>query len=403
MRHFGKRAFALLLALILCLSLFPSALAEDAGHIAAAEDAPEQEGTIAPAEEGSIRPAEEGDALPRTDETQDGETSGQCGDDLNWSFDGYGTLTIMGSGDMWNWSKLESAWPSTPWQATVSRITSIRIASGVTSIGEYAFYGCQNMTDISIAETVTRIGEGAFDSCNIIPSMTIPEGVTSIGTAAFSSCHGLKSIWLPASLSQVGEDLFSSCYALKDVYYGGTMAEWESLGAAYDYSKVVVHCADGDLSPTDPTQCGDNLTWSFDESTGTLIITGSGEMWNWGFDEAPWYGLKNEIRALLLPEGLTRIGQLAFEMLRSLSSVEIPAGVREIGYGSFMYCTNLRSVTIPDTVETIDAYAFSQCGIESLIIPEGVSTLEVDAFSNCSSLKTVSLPTSLSDVSNRAF
>ena len=93
------------------------------------------------------------------------------------------------------------------------------------------------------------------------------------------------------------------------------MAEWESLGAAYDYSKVVVHCADGDLSPTDPTQCGDNLTWSFDESTGTLIITGSGEMWNWGFDEAPWYGLKNEIRALLLPEGLTRIGQLAFEML----------------------------------------------------------------------------------------
>ena len=116
MRHFGKRAFALLLALMLCLSLFPSALAEDAGSIVA-EDAPEQEitiapaeegdiipaeeGSIAPADEGSIRPAEEGDALPRTDETQDGETSGQCGDDLSWSFDeATGTLSITGSGDM---------------------------------------------------------------------------------------------------------------------------------------------------------------------------------------------------------------------------------------------------------------------------------------------------------------
>ena len=347
MRHFGKRAFALLLSLMLCLTLFPSAVAEDAGSIAAADE-PEQEGTIAPADEGSIRPAEEGDALPRTDEIQ-AVASGQCGDSLIWVLGDDGVLTISGNGDMWDWTRTEYAWPSTPWEATVSRISSVKIGLGVTSIGGFAFYGCQNMTEVSIAETVTRIGNGAFSACSGLASLTIPEGVTSIGYSALESCHGLQSISLPQSLSVIEEDLLCSCTGLTDVYYGGTMEEWKKLGAIYDAYKVAVHCTDGDLNAEDGAYCGDSLTWRLDDG-GTLLISGSGDMWDFGYNQAPWCQRTGEIKQLILTNGVTSIGNYALVNCSQLNSATLPASLSRVGEGQFSRCSGLTDINYGGTM-----------------------------------------------------
>ena len=484
MRHFRKRAFALLLALMLCLSLFPSALAEDAGSIAA-EDEPEQkltfapaeegdiipaeEGSIAPADEGSIRPAEEGDALPRTDETQDGETSGQCGDDLSWSFDdATGTLTITGSGDMWDWSYNSAPWYSLRSSIQIvelprgltsigsyafsscSKLTSVDIPAGVTSIGIYAFYYCNGLTGVTIPAGVTSIGNYAFSycsgltgvgipasvtsigsyafySCSGLTGVTIPASVTSIGSYAFYSCSGLtsvviregvesimdsafascsklSSVTLPGSLTFFGRDVFYSCSELQEVYFGGTVAAWKALQASYDRTKVTVHCADGDLSPTDPAYCGDDLTWSFDETTGTLIITGSGDMWDWSYPAyAPWYSLRASIISVELPRGLTNIGNFAFNDCSKLTSVDIPAGVTRIGSNAFSYCRGLTSIEIPNSVRIIYGFAFFECGLTSISIPGGVQAIDQMAFRGCRNLTSVVIQEGCETIADGVF
>ena len=378
MRHFGKRAFALILALMLCLSLFPSALAEDAGSIAA-EDAPEQgvaitpaeegdiipaeEGSIAPADEGSIRPAEEGDALPRTDETQDGKTSGQCGDDLTWSFDeATGTLTITGSGDMWDWKSSSAV----PW------------------------------ADLSAS----------------IKSVVVREGVESIMDQAFHSCTKLSSITLPGSLAYLGIFALPSDN-LQEVYFGGTLEAWKALQVSYDRTKVTVHCADGDLLPAAEEQCGDALTWSFDEATGTLTIIGSGEMWNYetryssGYailSTAPWGNLYSSIKSVELPSGLTSIGSFAFWRCSDLTNVTIPDSVTSIGSYAFYGCSGLTSVTIPGSVTSIGSFAFYNCRrLTEVTILEGVVIIWGGVFYDCSGLTGISIPASATEINTYLF
>ena len=73
----------------------------------------------------------------------------------------------------------------------------------VTSIGNYAFYVCNDLTSITIPEGVTSIGEDAFWGCSGLTSISIPEGVTSIGDCAFYNCSGLTSINIPNSVTSI--------------------------------------------------------------------------------------------------------------------------------------------------------------------------------------------------------
>lgn len=416
MRHFGKSAFAMLLALMLCLSLFPSALAEDAGSIAA-EDAPEQEvtialteeGTISPVGEGTIAPAEE-DALPRTDEIQ-AIASGQCGDDLSWSFDeATGTLSITGSGDMWDWSYNSSA----PWyslRASIksvelprgltgigsrafyycSGLTSVTIPAGVTSIGSNAFSYCSGLTGVGIPNTVRLIGEYAFSNCSALTSVVIREGTESIMDQAFASCSTLSRVMLPGSLTYLGDRVFYCSSELQEVYFGGTVAAWKALQVSYDRTKVTVHCADGDILPAAAEQCGDDLTWSFDEATGTLTITGSGDMWDWRSSaDIPWDSLMSSIKSVELPSGLTSIGRVAFSGCSGLTSIEIPVGVTRISSYAFAYSGGLSDVTIPAGVTSIGSYAFQGCsGLTSVTIPASATDIDASVLRGCQNLKDV--------------
>jgi len=141
--------------------------------------------------------------------------------------------------------------------------------------------------------------------------------------------------------------------------------------------------------------CGDNLTWEFNESTNTLTISGTGEMTNYEYDNynyyivnTPWYGFRESIYTLVLPDGLTSIGNYAFFDCEKLTgSLTIPNSVQTIGDGAFYDCDGFTgSLTIGNSVQTIGNYAFEGCSgfTGSLTIPNSVQTIGEGAFGDCS-------------------
>ena len=98
-----------------------------------------------------------------------------------------------------------------------SGLTSIIIPNSVTSIGRYAFYGCSGLTSITIPNSVTSIGERAFYGCSGLTSITIPNSVTSIGNNVFQGCSGLTSIIIPNSVTSIGDYAFDDCKGLTSI------------------------------------------------------------------------------------------------------------------------------------------------------------------------------------------
>ena len=107
--------------------------------------------------------------------------------------------------------------------------------------------------------------------------------------------------------------------------------------------------------------CGDNLTWTFVESTGTLTIRGTGAMNDYKYDERPWFYYRNDIVKLIIEEGVTSIGNHAFDGCNGLTSITISNSVTSIGEWAFSACSGLTSITIPNSVTSICDDTFQNC------------------------------------------
>ncbi len=292
--------------------------------------------------------------------------SGTHGDNLTWTYDGLSyTLTISGIGAMEN-----VAYNEYPWHEYWLEVDNIIIEEGVTTIGDYAFYDEYRFKNITIPNTVTSIGYAAFYDCNYFKSITIPSSVTSIGDRAFYSCDGVE-----------------------DVYYLGTEEMWNNISVGqfgtHSFSLATIHFV------SYSGICGNNLTWTFDESTGTLTISGTGAMHEYevdfgGYIYRPWEDWADEIKHIVIADGVTSISRLAFSYCVNLESVTLGSGVTTIGDYAFYYCESLIDITFPDSLTEIGLYAF--CGCESLtsvIIPFSVQTIDNGAFRNCTNLEDV--------------
>ncbi len=144
--------------------------------------------------------------------------------------------------------------------------------------------------------------------------------------------------------------------------------------------------------------CGSNLTWTYDSETYTLTISGTGAMYNYyNSNDIPWY--RYSIKNIVINEGVTTIGALAFCDCKYVTSVSIPNTVTEIGWAAFIECASLPNVTIPDSVIAIDSYAFASCAsLTKVSIPNNVSSIGDVAFSGCTSLTEITV-----DSNNKYF
>ena len=304
--------------------------------------------------------------------------SGICGENLTWTLDAAGTLTVSGTGAMKDYN-----YKGAPWHQSRDSIQAVVVENGVTVIGEYAFESCTSLTSITIPESVTTIGHYAFSDCSSLSSITIPKSVATIGDYAFSYCSNLTSITIPEGVTAIGGSAFYRCSSLKDVSITDLDA-WCRIDFA-------------DSSAT-PMCNGGNLLLNGQKLVSVTVPEGVTEVKAYTF-----YGFKDLIQ-VTFPEGVTAIGYSAFSDCSSLTSITIPEGVTAIDYRAFSGCSSLISITIPESVTTIGDAAFSGCSsLISIKLPEGVTTIGRSAFSDCSSLSSITLPESVTAIGRSAF
>ncbi len=126
--------------------------------------------------------------------------------------------------------------------------------------------------------------------------------------------------------------------------------------------------------------CGDNLTWTFDDSNGTLTISGTGEMMDFDYQESPWFNYGSSIENIVIENGITRIGDNAFCVLDTFTSILIPDSVESIGYYAFANCFSLSNVAIGKGVTSIDSRAFYCSPIEYITVDPANTSYSTDDY-----------------------
>ncbi len=270
---------------------------------------------------------------------------GYCGllDGLVWELDSAtGRLVISGTGDMQNFANA-----STAWLAYKAEIRSVVIESGVTGIGNRAFYYCTALTDIEIPEGITRIGNNVFMYCSSLANIELPTSLTSIGNSAFSKCSALTMIELPVNVATLGIGVFADSTNLSNIY-----------------------ATDGNTAYVDVNGV------LFTKDMNTLVSYPAG---------------KTET-SYAVPSGVTMIGDYAFEYCTALTSVTLPNSVEYIGYYAFRYCTGLNTVTVYNKDAAFDLDVFYKASADLTIQGVADSTAESYANENGHSFSTITLP-----------
>lgn len=174
--------------------------------------------------------------------------SGLCGDSVQWNFTPEsGVLVISGIGAMSNYQ-----FPSIPipWKRT--SIDSLVIEEGVTEIGDYAFYYCENLRSISLPTSLTRIGAFAFTGCNGIDSIDIPASVRSIEHSAFCYCRNIQSLNIQSDSIDVAAFAFGFCDKLQKTAYS-YIAEGRNISSSSFYKTL-----DAEEQSKDSTNTSEN-------------------------------------------------------------------------------------------------------------------------------------------------
>ena len=399
---------------------------------------------------------------------------GKCGDKLTWTINNEGVLTISGSGEMRDY------WDS-PFKNNTN-IIKVEISQGVTSIGAYAFEGCEALTSIDVAESnanyasidgvlynkdkkiliqcpggknnieipnsVTEIGKHAFSGCNALTSIEIPDSVTTIGEFAFDGCEALTSIEIPNSVTSIGRHAFDGCKALTSIEIPDSVTEIgddafdgcsaltsinipDSVTKIGDYAFSECEALTSVTIPNSVTEIGDDafegcealekVEFASIESLCSISFNGG---YSNPLELAPHLYINGqEVTNLIIPNGVTRIGDGAFCGCEALTSIKIPDSVTTIGEEAFSYCTSLMSINvtedkkiliqcpggknnieIPNSVRIIGDYAFSGCeALTSITIPNSVTSIGEYAFYGCEALTSIEIPNSVTTIGENAF
>ena len=153
-------------------------------------------------------------------------------------------------------------------------------------------------------------------------------------------------------------------------------------------------------------ECGyaeSGLTWVLTDD-GVLTISGSGTMDGYTAGDAPWYSKRTKITSIVIEDGVTNIGERAFEGCSALTCVTIPESVTIIGNYAFLGCTKLAAADLPAGVTGIGFNAFQNCAsLTDVVLPAGVTEIGWSTFSGCTALTSVTIPEGVTSIGYGAF
>ena len=228
----------------------------------------------------------------------------------------------------------------------------------VTRISDSAFKDRTELTSVTIPDSVKYIFDGAFFGCTSLETVTIPNSVINICSSAFRNCTSLKEVTIPASVTDIGDEAFGY-YRYEDT--------WESKkvdGFKINYVKNTY----GHYYATENGFTDEACLLTDELNDGTLKIS----QYVGNSATSATYVIPGEING----KKVTQIGNSAFTVCTSLTSVTIPDGVTSIDEAAFWGCTSLTSVTIPDSVTSIKSKAFFKCtSLKSVTIPASVTNI----------------------------
>ena len=266
-------------------------------------------------------------------------------------------------------------------------IEQIDIPKGLYYIGNSAFYNCKNLLEIDIPDNVYIIGADAFKLCTSLSEIGIPAGVSQIGAGTFYGDSSLKMIQFKGDAPEFYLTSWNEPFGnvTATVYYPANNTTWTE-DVMQDYGGTLIWVE----MPEIANGYSGNLTWTL-TADGTLTFSGSGAMKNYTYkSEMPWYAYMDQITAVVLEEGVTRIGNYAFYGMPNLESIEIPESVTIIGTYAFKNSTALNDIVLPGNLTKLGESAFYGCSaLTSIEIPASLWTIQPYTFKNCTSLKNV--------------
>lgn len=240
-------------------------------------------------------------------------------------------------------------------------LKSITIPSKVTSIAEQAFSGCSSLNSVVIeGNGIKSIGQSAFYKCHSLVSFNIPVGVSTIDQYAFCECSNMQSVNIPSTVKNIKEGAFKECTSLKEIILpeGVTTLGHYVFRGCSSVEKVII--------PSTITSFGDTV---FAGCTGEATINceiPNAKKYNNGTVCYGAFG-NSFFHKVTISEGITTIGDYAFE-----------------------YNSKLKEVVLPESLTTIKGYAFHECsGLTHFTIPKNIATIGTRAFWECSNLHLV--------------
>ena len=381
-------------------------------------------------------------------------------DNLTWTLDADGTLTISGTGAMKDYNAADNLSPA----YMNSNVKKVVIEDGVTSIGELAFFKCSSLTNITIPDSVTCIAYAAFHGCSSLSSITIPNSVTSIGIYAFVVCSSLTSITIPDGVTSIGYGAFSNCSSLKTISLScksslkksdfGEQADLVSYTNQHLLTKTAAkaatctesgnkeywtceHCGkyflSDDTNPATATavELSETVIPALNHKNAIIRNASEPNGTNPGysgdhycpdcdtvFEKGYTYWNEGNLTWKLDADGTLTISGTgamkdydyynnpspASQKKDSVKKVVIEDGVTSIRNSAFYDCNSLTSITIPNSVTSIGAYAFSNCYyLTSITIPDSVTSIGKLAFYSCDSLTSITISNSVTSIEERAF
>ncbi len=284
----------------------------------------------------------------------------------------------------------------------------------VKSIGMGAFIGCKFLKTIKFHEHIYGIADWAFLGCSGLVSLTIPDSVTTIGNEAFKDCTALREVSVIAACRIADNALPTGCRLTRRTPSGNTTT---IIGQPSTPPPQPVSTPQPIPTPQPAPRPTPQPT-PRSSNSADFVIDANGVLQKYlGHDEyvvipagvteigESVFNKNKTIKSVVIPRGVTTIGREAFYYCSALTHVTLPEGLKKIGYSAFELSSLLTGVQIPATVTEIGDFAFSASPnalTGDLVLPYGIMSIGVSAFKHCK-ITSVTLPATITHVGINPF